>query len=79
MNVRLQQIIREVCKSADRDPGAHERFRDIPGWDSLAHMDIIAAVESAFGIEFTGDEIADMQTVGDMWKTVEHRSGAAAR
>lgn len=38
---------------------------DIPTWDSLAHMMLIVRLEDAYQIQFTGDEIADIKSVGD--------------
>lgn len=32
-------------------------------WDSLKHMELIVAIEQMYGIELTGDEIADMTSV----------------
>ena len=34
----------------------------------MTHMFFITKLEEAYGIELTGDEIADMQTVGDARK-----------
>ena len=38
---------------------------DIPSWDSLAHMMLIVRLEDDYKIQFTGDEIADIRSVGD--------------
>lgn len=38
---------------------------DIPTWDSLAHMMLIVRLEDAYQIQFSGDEIADIKSVGD--------------
>lgn len=38
---------------------------DIPTWDSMAHMMFIVRLEEDYQIQFTGDEIADIKTVGD--------------
>ena len=38
---------------------------DIPSWDSMAHMMFIVRLEEDYQIQFTGDEIADIRTVGD--------------
>jgi acyl carrier protein len=71
MDRRLLHIIRDVCKCAEDSLGGDVRLRDIQGWDSLAHMELIVSMEGAYGLQFTGDEIAAMQTVGDIWKTIE--------
>lgn len=38
---------------------------DIPTWDSLAHMLFVVRLEEVYKVQFTGDEIADIKTVGD--------------
>ncbi len=40
-------------------------LHDIPTWDSLAHMMLIVQLEETYKVQLTGDEIADMKTVGD--------------
>jgi len=39
---------------------------EIPAWDSLAHMMLIVRLEETYGFQFSGDEIADLQSVGDV-------------
>ncbi|WP_269542323.1 acyl carrier protein [Cerasicoccus fimbriatus] len=38
---------------------------DIPEWDSLAHMNLIMAVEKEFRITFDVADAVDLETVGD--------------
>jgi acyl carrier protein len=35
-------------------------------WDSLSHMQLIAAIEDEYGIELTADEIVSMRSVGQI-------------
>lgn len=37
----------------------------IPTWDSLTHMMLIVRIEEFYQFQLTGDEIADMKSVGD--------------
>ena len=39
-------------------------------WDSMTHMFFITKLEETYTIELTGDEIVDMQTVGDIKKII---------
>tara|TARA_Y100001968_G_C19390946_1_gene735560 strand:+ start:1329 stop:1568 length:240 start_codon:yes stop_codon:yes gene_type:complete len=39
---------------------------DIPEWDSLSHMSLIAAIEEKYTIRFTGDDIASMQSISQI-------------
>lgn len=38
---------------------------EISSWDSLTHMMLIVQLEEVFQVQLTGDEIADMKSVGD--------------
>lgn len=44
---------------------------DIPTWDSLAHMMLIVRLEQDYAIQFSGDEIADLRSVGDIRATLQ--------
>ena len=48
-------------------------LREISTWDSMSHMMLIARVEEAFSIEFTGDEIADFRSIGDVREAINRR------
>ncbi|WP_018606578.1 acyl carrier protein [Uliginosibacterium gangwonense] len=40
------------------------RYASIPEWDSVAHMALIAAIESAFDIMMDTEDVIDMSSVG---------------
>lgn len=40
--------------------------RDVSGWDSLAHVQIILGVERAFGIKLSSMEIAQLENAGSL-------------
>lgn len=39
---------------------------DIEDWDSLEHINLIAAIENRFGMKFTMGEVVSMKNVGEM-------------
>jgi len=61
---RLQAVFREFFN----DDSLHLRdgmtFSDIHGWDSLAHMNLINALEAEFGLKFSVRELMKMKSVG---------------
>jgi len=38
-------------------------FGDVPEWDSIGHMALIAALEETFGIEVTADTISELTSI----------------
>lgn len=38
-------------------------FGDVPEWDSIGHMTIIAALEETYGIEVSADTISELVSV----------------
>jgi len=38
-------------------------FGDVPEWDSIGHMTLIAALEETYGIEVTADTISELVSV----------------
>ncbi len=51
------------------------QLKDIPNWDSMNHMVLIDRLESTFILQLSGDDIADIQTVGDARKAIEKHGG----
>ena len=39
---------------------------DIEDWDSLEHINLIAAVEQQFGVKFNMGQVVSMKNVGEM-------------
>ncbi len=53
-------------------------FEELPGWDSVAHINLMFALEQAFGIEFSHFEISELQTVRDLTQVLEAKPIRAA-
>ena len=39
---------------------------DIEAWDSFNHINLVSAIEQAFGIQFALGELQELENVGDM-------------
>ena len=46
---------------------------DIEEWDSLSNIQLIVAIEKAFGIKFTSLEIMKWRNVGEMVNSMEEK------
>jgi acyl carrier protein len=49
---------------------------EVPGWDSLKHAAILAAVEDEFAIRFKGMEVMRLKNVGELQRLVERKLAA---
>lgn len=62
LNVLFEEIIDEGAVSLTPSTTAKE----LEGWDSLNHIQIIAAIERKYGFRFTLVEIQSFKNVGEM-------------
>ncbi len=46
---------------------------EVPGWDSLSHINIVLAVEKQFGVRFKGVEVLRLKNVGDLQRLVDSK------
>lgn len=68
--MKLDKILNEVF-SCGCDPLADEtELRLLDSWDSMTHMILITRAENEFAFQMTGDEIASIETVGDLRRIV---------
>lgn len=63
---RLQQVFRDVLADDDLVLERHTTAADVPGWDSLAHINLMFAVEQEFGITFRDDQLTSFRDVGEL-------------
>lgn len=63
--VKIKEILNDLFDD-DFDVTESTVADDIDGWDSLAHLQVISAMESGFNIHFTLGEINNFANVGEM-------------
>ena len=73
MNEKLFCIIKESIGTSET-VNQETKLKDFSNWDSMNHMILITQIESEFNIQLTGDEIADLQTVGCINNLIELRT-----
>ena len=70
---RLTGVLVDVFDDDDLVATSGLSASDVDGWDSLAHVRFMLAVERAFGVKFTASEISSFKTVGDLAAAIEAR------
>jgi len=59
---------------------AETTANDVPGWDSLSHVNLILVVEQTFQVKFSNKELLALQDVGDLVACIDrHRTNNALR
>lgn len=61
----LTEVFRDVFDDDDITLSAATTAEDIPGWDSQAHVNLVVAAETRFGIRFRTAELESLHNVGD--------------
>jgi acyl carrier protein len=74
---RLTKLIAEILRVPEVELVDSLDMERTSTWDSLSHMQLIAALEDEFGIELSSDEIVTMRSVGQI-KAVLHEKSAGA-
>jgi len=80
IRAELQGVFRRVFDDDELVITDTTTATDVDGWDSMAHINLIIAIEKHFGLKFTAAEIATMrgavQNVGNLCRLVSARAGA---
>jgi acyl carrier protein len=60
----IQDVVRDVLGDDDLVIAEDTAAGSIDGWDSMAHVNIIIAIEKKFGLRFKAADLAGLRTEG---------------
>ena len=66
--MKLKQIVAYILEINPSLLSDASNAQITPRWDSLRHIEVIFAVESAFHVRFTMPEITSLKNLGDIRK-----------
>jgi acyl carrier protein len=72
---RLAALLADVCGAPVSSLGPESAPGVTPGWDSVATLGFIAAVEDELGISITTSEAMTIKSLGDMVRLAAAKSG----
>jgi len=75
ISAELKKVILQELNLDDFDLKDETIAPEVPGWDSLNHVNIILAVENSFKVKFKSYEILRLKNVGDLQKLVDAKLG----
>ena len=70
---KLTEIFREVFDDDTLVLTPNTTAADVNGWDSVAHIGLIVAIEQRLGIRFKSSELEAMHNVGQLAGLVEYK------
>ena len=70
---KVQDVFREELELEDLVLTDETTADDVEEWDSLSHVQLVVALEKAFGIKFTSREILSWDNVGDLVDCIDKK------
>ena len=72
---RVEMLFREVLELSGPFNRDEMQYNNFPKWDSLAHMALVAAIESDFDCIMETDDILDMSSFAKAVEIVKKYNG----
>lgn len=70
---RLQHVMRDLFDDDDLVVREDLTAKEVPDWDSLAHVRLIVAIEREFKVRFSASEVGDLENVGALMRLIESK------
>jgi acyl carrier protein len=71
----LTEVFQEVFDDDSITLSADTTADDIEGWDSQAHVNLVVAAETRFGVRFRTAELETLHNVGDFVALIAAKQG----
>ena len=71
----LQDIFRDVFDQPDLILTRESSAATVEDWDSLAHINLVTAIEQRYSIRFALGDLQDLKNVGDMVDLMQVKLG----
>jgi acyl carrier protein len=62
LKTRLRAVFFEALALGRDVDLEHLRFRDVPAWDSVGHMALVAAIEDEFDVRLDTEQVIDLSS-----------------
>ena len=71
---RLTPIFRDVFNDDALVVSEGVTAADVPTWDSLSNINMIIAVEKAFGVKFSIKDVRNLKNVGELLELIKRKA-----
>ena len=72
----VQEIFRDVLDEPNLVLTRQSNAETVPDWDSLAHVNLITAIEKRFKVKFALGELQGLKHVGDLLNLLAQKLAA---
>lgn len=72
---KLKQVIAATFQIPVETVADNSSPATLPQWDSLAHLNLVMALEKQFGVKFTLDEIVELRDVATIRQLIQAKIG----
>jgi acyl carrier protein len=69
---RFQSVVMQSLHIKEKQFRPNLRMGDIDEWDSVAHLDLVAAIEQAFGVRFKAEDIVEITSLEELRARILH-------
>jgi acyl carrier protein len=69
---RIETVVRDVVGDDSVKLTMNTVAQEVDGWDSMAHINIIVALEHEFKMKFKTASLEEAQNTGDLVKLIRH-------
>jgi len=69
----LKKVILNVLELDDFDMKDETTADQVPGWDSLNHINVILAIEKEYNLKFKGLEILRIKNIGELQQLINSK------
>jgi acyl carrier protein len=72
--VWVQEVFHQAFGTDPQSVSLKTTPADVPGWDSMGHLDLASRLERTFGVSFDVDDLMEMENVREIVRIIEAKT-----
>ena len=74
--MKIEKYVTDMAEALEMETTqltAETEYKELPNWDSLAALSVIAMTDENYNVSIGGDDIEKSRTVQELWNLVAQR------
>jgi len=74
--MKIEKYVTDIAEALEMEAAqltAETEYKELPNWDSLAALSVIAMTDENYNVSIGGDDIEKSRTVQELWNLVAQR------